>query len=89
MRRFIENDLFKQDWRPRSNVELFQYIILKWALAFLIGLFVGITAAFVNLATENIAGWKLFISSKLISQNRYRGDTELFQIFALTCRIEI
>lgn len=67
----IENDRFKQEWRPRTSVELFQYIFLKWALAFLIGLFVGIIAAFVNLVTENIAGLKLLVSFKLISQNRY------------------
>lgn len=67
----IENDLLKQEWRPRTSVEVFQYIFLKWALAFLIGLFVGIIAAFVDLVTENIAGLKLRISSKLISQNRY------------------
>lgn len=67
----IENDLFKQDWRSRTKVQIFQYILLKWGLAFLIGLCVGLIAAFVNLAVENIAGMKLLIVSKLILQNRY------------------
>lgn len=67
----IENDLFKQDWRSRTKVEIFQYILLKWALAFLIGLCVGLIAAFVNLAVQNIAGFKLLVASRLILQNRY------------------
>ena len=66
MRKIIENDLFKQDWRSRTKVQIFQYILLKWGLAFLIGLCVGLIAAFVNLAVENIAGMKLLIASKLI-----------------------
>lgn len=38
----IENDLFKHDWRSRSRVQIFQYIVLKWTLAFLIGVFTGL-----------------------------------------------
>uniref|UniRef100_A0A0E0FBR4 Chloride channel protein n=1 Tax=Oryza meridionalis TaxID=40149 RepID=A0A0E0FBR4_9ORYZ len=40
----IENDLFKHDWRRRSNVEVLQYIFLKWAMAFLVGLLTGVIA---------------------------------------------
>ncbi|KAF0887983.1 hypothetical protein E2562_006905 [Oryza meyeriana var. granulata] len=40
----IENDLFKHDWRSRSNVEVLQYIFLKWAMAFLVGLLTGVIA---------------------------------------------
>ncbi|GLJ47760.1 hypothetical protein SUGI_1008730 [Cryptomeria japonica] len=67
----IENDLFKQDWRSKTKVEIFHYIVLKWTLVFLIGLFVGLIAAFINLAVENIAGMKLLIASKLVLQQRY------------------
>ncbi|CAL5376774.1 unnamed protein product [Camellia sinensis] len=53
-----ENDLFKHDWRSRSKVQVLQYIFLKWTLAFLVGLLTGIIATFINLAVENIAGYK-------------------------------
>ncbi|KAL8511268.1 hypothetical protein ACS0TY_017904 [Phlomoides rotata] len=33
-----ENDLFKQDWRSKSKVEVLQYVFSKWLLAFLVGL---------------------------------------------------
>jgi len=71
MSRIVENDLFKQHSRSRTNVEIFQYIMLKWALAFLIGLCIGLIAAFVNLAVENIVGFKMLVASRLILQNMY------------------
>ncbi|KAL3813890.1 hypothetical protein ACJIZ3_015158 [Penstemon smallii] len=66
-----ENDLFKQDWRSRSEVEVLQYILSKWLLAFLVGLFTGITATLINFAVENIAGYKLLAVVKYIEQKRY------------------
>lgn len=66
-----ENDLFKQDWRSRSKVQVLQYIFLKWKLAFLIGLLTGLFATVINLAIENIAGYKLLIVSDYIEKERY------------------
>ncbi|CAM8992282.1 unnamed protein product [Rhodiola kirilowii] len=66
-----ENDLFKQDWRSRSSVQVLQYIFLKWALAFLVGLLTGIIASLINLAVENIAGYKLLFISGFIEEKRY------------------
>lgn len=66
-----ENDLFKQDWRSRSKVEVLQYIFLKWLLAFLVGLLTGLIATLINLAVENIAGYKLLAVVKYIEQERY------------------
>ncbi|KAL8478781.1 hypothetical protein ACS0TY_030600 [Phlomoides rotata] len=66
-----ENDLFKHDWRSRSKVEILQYIFLKWLLAFLVGLLTGLIATFINLAVENIAGYKLVAVFKCIEQKRY------------------
>ncbi|KAK4477317.1 hypothetical protein RD792_016534 [Penstemon davidsonii] len=66
-----ENDLFKQDWRSRSDVEVLQYILSKWLLAFLVGLLTGITATLINFAVENIAGYKLLVVVKYIEQKRY------------------
>lgn len=57
--RINENDLFKHDWRRRSRVQVLQYVFLKWSLAFLVGLLTGVTATLINLAIENIAGYKL------------------------------
>lgn len=64
--RIAENELFKQDWRSRKRVEIFQYVILKWALALLIGLSTALVGFFNNLAVENIAGFKLLLTSNLM-----------------------
>ncbi|XP_042516974.1 chloride channel protein CLC-c-like [Macadamia integrifolia] len=67
----IENDLFKQDWRSRKKVQIFQYIVLKWTFALLIGLITGLVGFFNNLAVENIAGFKLLLTSNLLLQEKY------------------
>ncbi|XP_042006505.1 chloride channel protein CLC-c-like [Salvia splendens] len=67
----IETDLFKQDWRSRKRVQIFQYIYLKWTLALLIGLCTGLVGFLNNLAVENIAGYKLVITGNLMSNNKY------------------
>ncbi|XP_073003584.1 chloride channel protein CLC-c-like [Typha latifolia] len=67
----VENDLFKQDWRSRKKVQIFQYIVLKWTLALLIGLSTGLVGFFNNLAVENIAGFKLLLTSNLMLEHRY------------------
>lgn len=68
--RIIENDLFKQDWRSRKKVEICQYVVLKWTLALLIGLFTGLVGFFNNLAVENIAGFKLLLTNNLMLKER-------------------
>ncbi|KAA8530108.1 hypothetical protein F0562_004818 [Nyssa sinensis] len=66
-----ENDLFRHDWRSRSKVQVLQYIFLKWTLAFLVGLLTGIIATLINLAVENIAGYKLLAVVHYIENERY------------------
>ncbi|KAF7819438.1 Chloride channel protein CLC-b [Senna tora] len=66
-----ENELFKQDWRSRSRVQILQYIFLKWLLAFLVGLLTGLIATLINLAIENIAGYKILAVVDYIHQERY------------------
>ncbi|KAK9286286.1 hypothetical protein L1049_014676 [Liquidambar formosana] len=73
----VENDLFKQDWRSRTKVEIFQYVVLKWTLALLIGLGTGFVGFFNNLAVENIAGFKLLLSNNLMLEDKY------YQAFAV------
>jgi len=68
--RIVENELFKQDWRSRKRVQIFQYIFLKWTLALLIGLCTGLVGFFNNIAVENIAGRKLLLTSNLMLQHR-------------------
>ncbi|TVT98555.1 hypothetical protein EJB05_37709 [Eragrostis curvula] len=67
----VENDLFKQDWRSRKKQQIFQYIVMKWTLVLLIGLFTAIVGFFNNLAVENIAGFKLLLTSDLMLKQRY------------------
>lgn len=69
--RINENDLFKHDWRSRSRDQVLQYIFLKWLFAFLVGLLTGVIATLINLAVENIAGYKLLAVVKYIDQERY------------------
>ncbi|CAN7084787.1 unnamed protein product [Brassica oleracea var. botrytis] len=66
-----ENDLFKHDWRSRSKTQVLQYIFAKWTLAFLVGLLTGLIATLINLAVENIAGYKLLAVGHYIGQDRY------------------
>nr|DAD30592.1 TPA_asm: hypothetical protein HUJ06_009443 [Nelumbo nucifera] len=66
-----ENDLFKHDWRSRSRIQVLQYIFLKWTLAFLVGLLTGIVATFINLAVENISGFKILAVTDLVTKRRY------------------
>lgn len=67
----IENDLFKQDWRSRKKVQIFQYVVLKWTLACLIGLSTGLVAFCNNLGVENLAGFKLLLTSNLMLEKRF------------------
>uniref|UniRef100_A0A803LCB5 Chloride channel protein n=1 Tax=Chenopodium quinoa TaxID=63459 RepID=A0A803LCB5_CHEQI len=66
-----ENDLFKQDWRSRSKIQVLQYVFLKWKLAFLVGLLTGLIATLINLAVENISGYKLLLVSGFLEQERF------------------
>lgn len=68
--RIVENELFKQDWRSRKKIQIFQYILLKWAFALIIGLSTGLVGFFNNIAVENIAGFKLLITTDLMSDKR-------------------
>ncbi|CAI9770160.1 unnamed protein product [Fraxinus pennsylvanica] len=75
----VENELFKQDWRSRKKVQIFQYVFLKWALALLIGLSTALVGFFNNLAVENIAGFKLLLTSNLMIADKYY---QAFAVFA-------
>ncbi|MBA0848140.1 hypothetical protein Goshw_028950 [Gossypium schwendimanii] len=73
-----ENDLFKHDWRSRSKVQVLQYIFLKWTLAFLVGLLTGLIATLINLAIENIAGYKFLAIVGFIEEERYLSGLVFF-----------
>lgn len=62
--------MFKHDWRSRSSVQVLQYVVLKWTLAFLVGLLTGVVASLINLAIENIAGWKMLVVGELVLKER-------------------
>lgn len=69
IRRIIENDGFfqqGQDWRGRGSGQIFQYVVLKWTLCFLLGLAAGAVGFFINLAVENVAGVKFVVTSNLM-----------------------
>uniref|UniRef100_M4EW02 Chloride channel protein n=1 Tax=Brassica campestris TaxID=3711 RepID=M4EW02_BRACM len=73
-----ENDLFKHDWRKRSKTQVLQYIFLKWTFACLVGLFTGLIATLINLAVENIAGYKLLAVGHFLAQERYVTGLMMF-----------
>lgn len=73
-----ENDLFKHDWRSRSRIQVLQYVFLKWLLAFLVGLLTGLIASLINLAVENIAGYKGLEVVKYIENKRYLAGLLFF-----------
>lgn len=62
--------MFKQDWRSRKKGQIFQYVILKWGFAALIGLGTGLAGFFSNIAVENIAGFKMLLTANLMSKHR-------------------
>lgn len=66
-----ENDIFKQDWRGRGQMQIYEYIFMKWVLCFLIGLIVSLVGFFINLAIENVAGLKFVVTSNMMLANRY------------------
>ncbi|MBA0652412.1 hypothetical protein Goklo_019676 [Gossypium klotzschianum] len=66
----IENELFKQDWRSRRTIQIFQYVLLKWAFALIIGLGTGLVGIFNNIAVENISGFKLLMTTKLMLEHK-------------------
>lgn len=68
--RIFENDLFKQDWRSAKKSQIFQYVVLKWAFALVIGLVTGLVGFFNNIAVENIAGYKLLLTSGLLADGQ-------------------
>ncbi|KAL8128822.1 LOW QUALITY PROTEIN: hypothetical protein V2J09_017977, partial [Rumex salicifolius] len=67
----IENDFFKQDWRSRNRVQIYQYVFMKWALCFFVGVIMSLVGFFNNLAVENIAGVKFVVTSNMMLVNRY------------------
>ncbi|XP_051121872.1 putative chloride channel-like protein CLC-g isoform X2 [Andrographis paniculata] len=76
----FENEIFRQDWRSRGAKEIFQYIFMKWALCFLIGLIVGFLGFVINLAIENIAGVKFVITSDLMFDAEYPNAFIVFSM---------
>ena len=69
--RLIENELFRQDWRSRKQKEILQYVTVKWTFVFLVGLFTGLVAFFINLSVENIAGLKFLYTVRFMQSDRY------------------
>ncbi|KAJ0960705.1 hypothetical protein J5N97_001401 [Dioscorea zingiberensis] len=69
----VENDLFKEDWRTKTRVQIFKYVCMKWSLALLVGLITGLVGFFNNFAVENIAGFKLLLTSNLMLKERYHA----------------
>ena len=72
--RINENDLFKDDWRSKKKGQVLQYTFLKWFQALLVGLLTGIIATLINLAVENIAGYKLLVVFHYVQKKRFVID---------------
>ncbi|QCD95040.1 chloride channel protein CLC-c-like [Vigna unguiculata] len=65
------NDILKHDWRSRQKHQQIQYTVLKWGFALLIGLGTGLVGFFNSFAVENISGFKLLLTTTLMTKNRY------------------
>ncbi|KAL4377804.1 hypothetical protein GQ457_02G010280 [Hibiscus cannabinus] len=65
-----ENDLVNEDLRLRK-IQVFQYVLLKWAFALIIGLSTGLVGIFSNIAVENIAGFKLLLTREFMQKHEY------------------
>lgn len=68
--RIFYNEILKHDWRSREKFEKIQYTVLKWVFALLIGLGTGLVGFFNSFAVENISGFKLLLTTTLMSKNR-------------------
>ncbi|CAN6449868.1 unnamed protein product [Victoria cruziana] len=79
----IENDFFKQDWRSRGRIQIYQYIVLKWSICFLIGIVTGLVGFFNNLAVENVAGIKFVITSNMMLERKFVLAFTVFAAFNL------
>ncbi|KAK7380170.1 hypothetical protein VNO78_32640 [Psophocarpus tetragonolobus] len=67
----FDNEILNHDWRSRKKYQIIQYVMLKWGFALLIGLGTGLVGFFNSFAVENIAGFKLLMTTTLMSNNRY------------------
>ncbi|KAK9292710.1 hypothetical protein L1049_020689 [Liquidambar formosana] len=54
----------------RKVEEIFQYVVLKWTLAFLIQIDTGLVGFFNRFALENIAGFKPLLSNNLMLEDK-------------------
>ncbi|KAI4380642.1 hypothetical protein MLD38_006809 [Melastoma candidum] len=81
-----ENAFFKQDWRSRGKLQIFQYTLMKWLLCFLLGCILGLIGFCNNIAVENIAGIKFVVTSNMMLLNRYAMAFVVFLVsnFVLT-----
>ncbi|KAK8717207.1 hypothetical protein V6N13_044483 [Hibiscus sabdariffa] len=66
-----ENDLVNEDLRLRRKIQVFQYVLLKWVFALIIGLSTGLVGIFSNIAVENIAGFKLLLTREFMQKHEY------------------
>ncbi|KAJ8753175.1 hypothetical protein K2173_017753 [Erythroxylum novogranatense] len=66
-----ENHFFKQDWRSRTKIRIFQYVFMKWLLCFFIGVIVSLIGFANNLAVENLAGVKFVVTSNMMLARRF------------------
>ncbi|KAG5009540.1 hypothetical protein JHK87_018055 [Glycine soja] len=68
--KIFDNEILKNDWSSRKKVQIIHYVMLKWGFALLIGLGTGLVGFFNSFAVENIAGFKLFMTTSLMSKHR-------------------
>jgi chloride channel 7 len=66
----VENEIFRQDWRSRKKSEILQYVAVKWASVFLLGILTATAALGINTAVENIAGLKFLWTVKFMQTER-------------------
>jgi len=78
----VENELFRQDWRSREKSEILQYVAVKWAFVFLVGLLTALAALGINIAVENIAGLKFLFTVNFMQSDRQGFFLSLYLCFS-------
>lgn len=70
LRRVIENSRLSSDWRSKPNADILQYLLAKWVMVFLVGLSTALVGYGLNMAIENVCGFKFLVTLHFMNTDR-------------------
>lgn len=68
--RVIENSRLSADWRSAPTADTLQYLLAKWVLVFLLGLITALVGYGLNMAIENVCGFKFLVTLHFMNSDR-------------------